>query len=297
VLGCSGEVLTLGSTGLQVGGAGGGGVVPHIWDVHGAPIIAQVENQLLANPTLTEGQSELYYSLQERGANPDPHAPRIEAVVREGAAWGSAKEQTLGELMKPDTSSPAISANGMELWFGMMDTGNTDIFKSVRQAGAWTTPLKVAELCSSEDDVPRPPAVGSTIMPLSSKRHGGPLPVYQIYLSMRENENAVWSEPSKALLGPVDSDEFQSADGFLNSTGLELYFSSTREGDHADSDLYVARRATLNAPFGEPEALADLNDPEGRSEERMPWLSPDGQSLYFVSDRTGQYTLYLATKP
>jgi hypothetical protein len=179
----------------------------------------------------------------------------------------------------------------------MLNGRNTDIFKSVREGEAWTTPVRVAELCSSDyDDVPRPPAVVGTLMPLSSKRHGGPLPVYQIYLSTRENENAVWSEPSKSLLSAVNSDAFQSADGFLDRTGLELYFSSTREGDHSDSDLYLSRRARLSDSFGEPEALTDLSDPEGRSDERMPWLSLDGQRLYFVSNRTGQYTLYLATK-
>jgi hypothetical protein len=299
--GCGGEVVNLGSSGLQAGGASGtGGVVAaHIWDLHSTPIIPQVEDLLLANPTLTGDGLLLFFSEQKRYGNPEPLAPRIQRAVWDGASasWGSIAEQTLGNLKMPDVSSPAISAGGTELWLGMLNDGNkTDIFKSELQAGAWTTPLRVAELCSSDDDAPRPPAVAGTIMPLSSKRHDGPLPLYQIYLSTRENENAVWSEPSKALLGPVNSDAFQSADGFLDSTGLELYFSSTRDGDHADSDLYVARRSSLTAAFGEPEALTDLNDPQGRSEERMPWLSPDKQSLYFVSDRTGQYTLYLATK-
>lgn len=299
-LGCDGEVLNLGSSGLQAGGTSGAGgsggvVAAHIWDLHSDPIIAQVENVLLANPTLTEQQDQLFYSVQERGGNPLPNVPHIERRVSEGAAWGEASLQPLGNLEEPDVSSPAISAQGTELWLGMLNGDNTDIFKSELQAGAWTPPLRVAELCSSDDDAPRQPAVGGTIMPLSSKRHDGPLPVYQIYLSTRESENAVWGEPSKALLGPVNSDAFQSADGFLNITGLELYFSSTRDG--TDSDLYVSRRASVDVAFGEPEALTDLNDPEGRSEERMPWLSFDGKRLYFVSDRTGQYTLYLATKP
>lgn len=300
VLGCGGEVLNLGSSGLQAGGAGSGGsggtVTAHLWDVQSAPIFEQKAGILLANPSLTENGGELYYSVQERGGNPEPNKPYIERAVWNGAAWGNIAKQTLGQLDTPDLSSPAISATGTELWLGLLNGNNTDIFKSVLEAGAWTTPLRVAELCSADDDVPRQPAVGGTLMPLSTKRHDGPLPVYQIYLSRRENENAVWGEPSKALLGPVNSDEFQSADGFLDSTGLELYFSSTRDGDHTDSDLYVARRPSLDVAFGEPEALTDLNDPEGRSEERMPWLSPNGKTLYFVSDRTGQYTLYLATK-
>jgi hypothetical protein len=297
-LGCGGEVVNLGSSGLQTGGAGGSGVVAaHVWDVQSTPVFPQVKDRLLANPTLTEDGTYLFYSVQERYGNPEPHAPKIERAIREGSTFRNIAEQTLGALMMPEVSSPAISAKGTELWIGLLNGGNTDIFKSDLQAGAWTTPLRVAELCSSDyDDAPRQPAVMGTLMPLSSKRHGGPSPVYQIYLSNRENEHAVWSEPSQALLGAVNSDDFQSADGFLDHTGLELYFSSTREGDHADSDLYVSRRASLSDAFAEPEALVDLNDPEGRSDERMPWLSLDGQSLYFVSNRTGQYTLYLATK-
>jgi hypothetical protein len=293
-IGCDGEVVRLGSSGLQVGGTGGVAAA-RVWDVQSAPIFAQEKDVLLANPTLTDDGRNLFYSVQERGGNPEPHAPKIERATWDGTSWGSIQEQVLGDVKMPDFSSPAISATGSELWVGMLNGTNTDIFKSDLQAGVWTTPVRVAELCSSDyDDAPRPPAVAGTLMPLSSKRHGGRL--YQIYLSKREDDNAVWSEPSKALLGAVSSDAFQSADGFLDSRGLELYFSSTRDGDHADSDLYVSRRASLNDAFGEPEPLSDLNDPEGRSEERMPWLSSDGKTLYFVSDRTGQYTLYLATK-
>jgi len=292
-LGCSGETVNLGWSDLQA--SGGGGSVPlGTWDVDTSPLVAQEAGILLANPTLTQKMDELYYSTQERGGNPLPNAPRIVRALWDGKAWGSFAEQALGELMMPDVSSPAISADGTQLWLGMNSSGSTDIFECTRQGDAWTAPVPVAELNSEKDDAPRPPAVAGTIMPLSSKRHGGAL--YQIYLSTRETADAVWGEPSKALLGSVDSDAFQSADGFLDSSGLELYFSSTRAGDHADSDLYVARRASLDAAFGEPEALSDLNDPLDRSEERMPWLSADGTRLYFVSDRSGQYTLYLATK-
>lgn len=304
-LGCGGEVLNLGSSGLQAGGSSGAGgngsggasggvVAAHIWDAPSEPIIKQKANILLANPSLTADEGFLFYSEQARYGNPEPK-PRIMRAAWDGAVSSGIVEQKLGELVMPDISSPVISANGTELWLGMLNGDNTDIFKSVREGEGWTTPVRVAELCSSDyDDAPRQPGAMGTIMPLSSKRHGGLPPVYQVYLSTRENENAVWSEPSKAQLGPVNSDAFQSADGFLNNTGTELYFSSTRDG--TDSDLYVSRRARVGDVFGEPEALTDLNDPEGHSEERMPWLSLDEKRLYFVSDRTGQYTLYLATK-
>jgi len=249
---------------------------------------------LLSNPTLTAAMDELYYTSQKRYGAPAPYQAHVMRRVAEGAGWGKETEPMLGDLMH-EAVSPAVSANGQELWLGMNIMGSTDIYKSARQGAAWSTPVLVPELSHVEyDDVPRPPAVNGTIMPLSSKRHGGVAPLYQIYLATRPSGDAPWGEPSNALLGSIDSPAFQSADGFLSEDGLELYFSSTRDG--SDSDLYFARRTSLDAAFGEPQALADLNDLGGVSEERMPWLSPGKTRLYFVSDRTGQYTLYRADK-
>ncbi|MES1188061.1 MAG: hypothetical protein ABUL60_29860 [Myxococcales bacterium] len=305
-LGCDGEVVNLGSSPLAAGGTGGasagaGGVTSGpdgVWSLQSQPLIPQEPGILLANPTLTAALDELYYSQQTRGADPLPHPTTVQRVVALGTGWSAPTEQVLGDLKMPDVSSPAVSADGKELWLGRNLSGSTDIFHSARQGDGWTTPQLVPELSNADfDDVPRPPAVNGTIMPLSSKRHGGK-PLYQIYLATRSSGDAPWTEPSKALLGTIDSDAFQSADGFLSDDGLELYFSSTRDGDHTDSDLFVARRATLEASFGEPEALVDLNDPlpAQPSQERMPWLSPDRKRLFFASDRTGQYTLYQATR-
>lgn len=284
---------------MAAGGMAGSTSIRDTWGVQSTPIVEHVEDLLLSNPTLTASENELYYSVQERYGNPEPNLTKIMRRVPDGAGWGKATELALGDLRNQEMVSPAISANGQELWLGMNLIGSTDIYKSARQGDAWATPVLVTELSDREhDDAPRPPAVNGTIMPLSSKRHGGVSPLYQIYLATRASADAAWGEPSKALLLTVDSDAFQSADGFLSEDGLELYFSSTRDGEHKDSDLYVARRPSVDAAFGQPEALSDLNDPDPQSasEERMPWLSPDKKRLYFASDRAGQYGLYLATK-
>ncbi len=300
--GCGGEVVNLGSSPLEAGGSAtgggaGGGVVAHeLWGVQAEPIVVQHKDVLLANPTLTASMGELYYSAQQRYGNPDPNKAFVERAVLVGTGWSPSTMLTLGDLRMPDVSSPAVSGDGKELWLGLNISGSTDIFRSLRQGDAWQTPVLVAELSSVLDDVPRPPGQAGNVMPLSSKRHGGTPALYQIYLSSRASADSPWGEPSNALLGNVDSPEFQSADGFLTDSGLELYFSSTRDGDHAESDLYVARRTATDKNFGEPEPLVDLNDPRDRSEERMPWLSPDGRHLYFASDRSGEYALYVAHK-
>jgi WD40-like Beta Propeller Repeat len=301
VVGCGGEVVNLGSSPLEAGGSAGsagtnpGGAAAHIWELPSAPLLTQAEGILLANPTLTKSLEELYFSRQQQqGSSPDPNATSVRRAVWANGSWSDATPVMFGDTTALDVSSPAVSLEGTELWLGMnRGTTGTDIYSSVLQAGAWTKPELVVALNSSADDVPRPPGQGGQVMPLSSKRHGGPK--YQIYLS-RSMGSGAWSEPSQALLGTnINSPSFQSADGFLTDDGLELYFSSKRDGD---SDLYVARRAGANDVFGAPEPLTDLNDPNRgtASEERMPWLSPNRDQLYFVSDRTGQYTLYVATK-
>jgi len=297
-LGCDGEVLNLGSSLLQAGGAGAAAGGPRdVWTASAQPLLPQESGLLLANPTLTAAMDELYYSAQRRFGAPDPNRTKLMRRARDGTSWSDPSEPALGDAMEQEVVSPAVSADGQELWLGMNLAGSTDIYVSSRRQGGWSTPTLVPELSNEDyDDAPRPPAVNGTIMPLSSKRHGGPAPLYQIYLSTRASADAAWSEPSKALLGSVDSDAFQSADGFLSEDGLALYFSSTRDGEHDDSDLYLARRSSIDAAFGEPQPLVDLNDLGGISEERMPWLSPDGSRLYFASDRSGQYALYVATK-
>ena len=125
-------------------------------------------------------------------------------------------------------------------------------------------------------------------MPLSSKRHGGPL--YQIYLATRPSADEPWQDVSQDLLASVNSGSFESSDGFLTADGLTLYFSSTRNSAQ-QGDLFVAQRSSLQLAFGVPRALADLNT---AADERDPWLSLDGSLLYFSSNQGGQYALYVS---
>jgi hypothetical protein len=300
-LGCDGEVLNLGASPLESGGAGAGstaGTASRIWDVNPTPLLPQEPRVQLANPTLTADGMQLFYSTQERGSD----KPVLIRMAKRGASgFGSPVDIPFKGADPYGPSSPAVSPDGKDLWFGVLGkSGQTEIWHSTGGEAVWAAPTLVTELTSPDGDtVPRPPAVNGTIMPLSSKRHGmNEGKYYQIYFSERAGAGSAWGEPHQSGLTGINSPDFQSADGFLSDNGRELYFSSTRDGDHTDNDLYVARRSAIGADFGAPEPLVDLNDPvAGKpSEERMPWLSPDGRRLYFVSDRSGQYTLYSATK-
>jgi hypothetical protein len=58
------------------------------------------------------------------------------------------------------------------------------------------------------------------------------------------------------------------------------------------ADLFVAwRRSTSETFSGAQQPLDDLNTP---GDERDPWLTPDGKTLYFTSDRDGFLSIYTA---
>ena len=84
--------------------------------------------------------------------------------------------------------------------------------------------------------------------------------------------------------------------------GLEVIFFSNRTGSIPgptgvpSSDLWVATRKSVNDSWGTPVSLGPVvNTP---SNEINPYLSPDGQTLYFASNRgeCGGNDLYMTTR-
>lgn len=283
-LGASGDALVAGSAGSgTVAGSGGGG---ETWSVSVQPLLA-VENFQIANPTLTADQHHIYYTQQQNGDDVMP--TRVMHATFDGQTLGESTELQL----PPDLfgfGSPAISADGNELWLSRFNEprGDTDIWRCAGQGDSWGELTLVPELSSMFGDEPRPPAVGGTIMPLSSKRQGKGI-LSQIYFATRGTDGT-WSAPNQDHLANINSPDYLSADGFLSADGLSLYFASKRSGD---SDLYVARRGSLDDDFGEPAPVLGVNTP---SEERMPWLRADERTLYFASNRLGSYAVYIATR-
>jgi hypothetical protein len=305
---CDGRLVNLGaSQPITAAGAAGaassdpaanGGAAhgPHFVLQPTSAFVPQVSGMLDANATLTENVDELYFTRQPRsGSDLESHIQRMRLL---GSSWSEPAPIAFVASAAADPSSPAISPDGQELWFGSSSPGGlggTDIWHSVRQGEAWAAPENVgAPLCSASDDIPRPPALGGTLMPFSSKRHGAGAPArYQIYFAFRDAQARAWQEVTQRHLDTINAEAFESVDGFLTEDALSLYFSSTRNGD---ADLFVATRASIDDDFDEPTPIDSLNEQSSLAviEQRDPWLSPDGQRLYFTSNRSGQYAVYQA---
>jgi hypothetical protein len=81
----------------------------------------------------------------------------------------------------------------------------------------------------------------------------------------------------------------------LTADMLEIYFESDREVA-MQSDVYVAKRASLTAPWSMPTKVVELSSPaaEGSIE-----ISADGRTIYFASNRSPSTSMdvYMATRP
>lgn len=116
---------------------------------------------------------------------------------------------------------------------------------------------------------------------------------------------ALWAGPAQAdfvfgapvNLGPNINSYEREYDPTISADGLELYFQSYRAGGYGASDLYVAKRATVQDAWEDVQNLGPVVNTGAA--ESGPSLSSDGLTLYFNSDRSGGmggHDLYVTTR-
>jgi hypothetical protein len=106
--------------------------------------------------------------------------------------------------------------------------------------------------------------------------------------------------PSLALLGTVNTGN-EELNPVVTSDELTLYYASNRtdgQSMYADQELpayhvWTATRATTNDPFLSPRDLVEVN---GAGSNFPTFVTDDGCTLYFSSDRGGTLRMYVATK-
>jgi hypothetical protein len=238
------------------------------------------------NPTLTADLLEIYFTSRRDDVGTDvwwAHRASTTEPFADVALVTAASSPSF------ETSS-AIAPDGLTLWIGSDrpgGLGGIDIWALGRPArdAAWTEPVNLAALNSPMHDVPRPPGQHALVMPLASQRENPEL--YRTYLSARAANTAPFGplQAIPALVFPTQS----TVDAFLSDDGLALLFSSGTPA--AAADLFVAWRRSTSDAFELYQALDELNTV---TDDRDPWLSADGRTLFFSSDRehAGTLTIY-----
>jgi Tol biopolymer transport system component len=103
-----------------------------------------------------------------------------------------------------------------------------------------------------------------------------------------------WLDPVN-LGSPVNSALFEVCPA-VTRDGLSLYFGSNRPGGLGAVDIYVSQRSSVTAPWGAPVTLGALVN--SSSNENCPFVTPDGHTLLFLSNRPGSLgiDLYASTR-
>jgi len=186
---------------------------------------------------------------------------------------------------------PFISADGLKLFFVSERPGgygSWDIWVTTRPTtdADWSAPVNLGPTVNSSADEFCPAISADGLQLYFSEwevfRPGG-YGGSDMWVTTRDTASDPWGTPVN--LGPTVNSSAHDDNPFVTADGLALFFSSNRPGAYGIEDIFVARRATSDDPWGEPVNLGPtVNSSDG---DYGPRISADGSTLYFTSNRAG----------
>jgi len=153
----------------------------------------------------------------------------------------------------------------------------------------FSAPVAVPELSSGAmiDDTAARLTADELRVAFSSSRDGG----FDLYEATRATKPGPFS--NVVNVPGIDTQAFEESDPALSSDGTVLVYTSDRPkpdgGVGGGFDLWTATRASVSVPFGAPTSVTGANSPQSDS---YGYLA--GKSLYFASNRIGDFDLYRA---
>jgi formylglycine-generating enzyme required for sulfatase activity/serine/threonine protein kinase len=253
------------------------------WDGDAAnclPTPRYVDSPTARRPTLGFRVALAVDAVKALHSSPSAIEPVLDAATlfSSGGTWSD--PENLGSVVNgpDDDRYPRLSVDGLTLFFTSTRAGGlgqTDIYQSRRATpdAPWQPPENLgADINSTAQDAgPWISADGLSLW-FSSTRTGD----WNIHRSVREGPEATWP-PAELVDAPINT---PAGDGgpALTADGLTLALHSNRP-EQGGSDIWIARRGDVNAPFGEPISLDEPVNTAAR--ESDPWLSADGRLLLF----------------
>jgi hypothetical protein len=116
-----------------------------------------------------------------------------------------------------------------------------------------------------------------------------------LWVVTRSSKEESWSAPSN--LGPGVNSSSMEYFPSIGADGLSIYFLSNREDGFGSGDLWVATRSSIYDDWNTAVNMgANINSSRG---EASPYISHDGLTLLFASNRPGgygNYDIYISTR-
>jgi Tol biopolymer transport system component len=195
-------------------------------------------------------------------------------------------EAIIANLSSPAADDdPALSPDGLELYFSSDRSGGVgseDIWASVRSSRSvpWPAPTPVTAVNSTGND--KGPSVSGDGLELwfSSNIGSG----YELYVSTRSTLGAPWSAPVKVA---ELSTTFGS--GTPHRLGNRVVFRSHLANSTSD----LMQSLDTGSSWGGPQLISELAT---AFNESSPELAAGGNRIYFDSNRSGDYEIYVADR-
>jgi hypothetical protein len=236
-----------------------------------------------SNGRLSLDETEIFFQIYgDGGVAAIVHATRPSAGSAFGAWTALASIDTAG-----NNWDAMLSADGVTLVFA--STRSTeDIYSATRP--------------SPSQDFGAPAPITAVDVTTVNKPYVQGLNVALWYESFATGNGDIYVAPSfdgsYNLGGVVPELSTAAEEDFpvVNAGATLIYFARSGladAGGSANANIWFAQRATASDPWNPPSLVAELNT---TADQNPTWLSPDLCRLYFSSDRSGVYELYVASR-
>jgi predicted Ser/Thr protein kinase len=158
----------------------------------------------------------------------------------------------------------------------------------------WTEPENLGPKINTSGNEHSPFISADGLTLLYHGRGGKPENSVDIWQCRRQSTEGAWGDPES--LGPLINSIHWEGDPCLSADGLELFFAAEWRGAFGNFDIFLATRATVDAPWSEPVNLGrNINT---KLHDRSPALSADGLTLWFTRETEGStgFDLMTATR-
>ena len=270
---------------------------------------------------LTENGGTLYFNREHPGSSSTFQIYKV-LIDHKGRTRGPAVLVSELSTQAPiSNNAPFVRSDGREMlfWSGGADAprpgsiGLADVWVSTRKnvQEKWSEPRNLGMPVNSQfAELSATLSHDGRTLFLTMARDRGGLGLQDMWMSTRgpevrpteEGSNEcppalvefTWSEPVN--LGPPVNTSAIEIMPTLSRDGLSLYFVSDRQaGGFGNTDIWVARRATVDSPWETPVNLGATINSSGP--DVAPELSIDGRLLFFSSNRQaghGRLDIYVS---
>jgi Tol biopolymer transport system component len=152
-----------------------------------------------------------------------------------------------------DEATPAISADGLQLYFGGGDAqdrpggyGRSDLWMTKRATRdePWEEPVNLGPKVNTASWDGRPTISQDGLLLFFDSNRAGGFGSVDMYVTRRASLSEAWEEPVN--LGPVVNSSAFDAYAHMSADGSTLYFDSMRPGGYGERDIWEARIIAWN---------------------------------------------------